>query len=148
MWPTTSRPICSGATTATGSCARVGAISGVAYNADGKAQAGMGVDFGDYDGDGDQDFYVTNFSADVNTLYRNDGKGMFADATAAAGLDGPVRPFVVGARPSWTRTTTAGRTCSWPTATSTRSWRSSRPRCATGSATSSTGITGQVRAGG
>ena len=72
----------------------VGAISGVAYNADGKAQAGMGVDFGDYDGDGDQDFYVTNFSADVNTLYRNDGKGMFADATAAAGLDGPVRPFV------------------------------------------------------
>ena len=102
----------------------------------------MGVDFGDYDGDGDQDFYVTNFSADVNTLYRNDGKGMFADATAAAGLDGPVRPFV-----GWSTAFLDADNDGWQdlfvaTATSTRSWRSSRPRCATGSATSFTGITG------
>ena len=72
----------------------VGVFSGVAYNADGKAQGGMGVDFGDYDGDGNLDLFVTNFSGDVNTLYRNEGNGLFADATAAGGLDGPVRPFV------------------------------------------------------
>ena len=60
--------------------------SGVALSADGRGQAGMGVDAGDYDGDGLADIIVTNFSNDTNTIYRNLGKGQFEDVTEAAGL--------------------------------------------------------------
>jgi hypothetical protein len=61
-------------------------FSGVAYNTDGLAQAGMGVDFGDLDGDGNLDVFVTNFSHDTNTAYRNLAGGVFADATAEMNL--------------------------------------------------------------
>jgi enediyne biosynthesis protein E4 len=47
-------------------------------------QYGMGVAVGDYDNDGFQDIYVTNFGA--NTLYRNNGNGTFTDVTARAGV--------------------------------------------------------------
>jgi enediyne biosynthesis protein E4 len=67
----------------------VGLLSGVALNAEGRAQAGMGVDAGDYDGDGWMDLVVTNFAHDSNTLYRNLGDGTFADMTQAAGLAAP-----------------------------------------------------------
>ncbi|NKB66490.1 MAG: hypothetical protein GKR89_05475 [Candidatus Latescibacteria bacterium] len=66
----------------------VAATAGVAYNGDGQAESGMGVDAADYDGDGDVDFYVTNFYRETNTLYRNDG-GAFVDATQEAGLAAP-----------------------------------------------------------
>ena len=45
---------------------------------------GMGAAAGDYDNDGDQDLYVTNFGA--NLLYRNDGDGTFFDVTDIAGV--------------------------------------------------------------
>ena len=64
--------------------------AGVAYNVRGQAEAGMGVDIGDCDHDGDWDLFVTNFSRETNTLYRNEGT-YFKDVTAAAGLG----------RPSW-----------------------------------------------
>lgn len=67
----------------------VGLLSGVALNAEGRAQAGMGVDAGDYDGDGRLDFIVTNFAQDTNTLYRNRDGHLFEDVTATAGLAGP-----------------------------------------------------------
>ncbi|HZM70285.1 MAG TPA: CRTAC1 family protein [Candidatus Cryosericum sp.] len=38
----------------------------------------------DYDNDGDEDLYVTNFGPSV--LYRNNGNGTFSDVTAAAGV--------------------------------------------------------------
>ena len=65
--------------------------AGVALSADGRQQAGMGTDLGDYDGDGDEDLIVTHFSDDYHTLYRNDGGGLFTDDTAAAGLDSATR---------------------------------------------------------
>ena len=46
----------------------------------------MGIDLGDYDGDGDDDLYITKFDGETNTLYRNDGGGQFLDATAGSGL--------------------------------------------------------------
>ena len=64
----------------------VGLAAGVAVNGEARAQAGMGADAGDYDGDGRLDLVLTAFAHDRNTIYRNaDGRG-FDDATAAAGL--------------------------------------------------------------
>ena len=67
----------------------VGLASGVALNQEGRAQAGMGADSADFDGDGRLDFIVTNFAHDVNTLYRNLDGRHFEDVTVASGLAGP-----------------------------------------------------------
>jgi hypothetical protein len=48
----------------------------------------MGVGVGDYDGNGFMDIFVTNFSGELNTLYRNLGDMAFVDATFSAGLGG------------------------------------------------------------
>lgn len=45
---------------------------------------GMGVAVGDYDNDGYQDIYVTNFGR--NVLYHNNGNGTFTDVTEQAGV--------------------------------------------------------------
>ncbi len=64
----------------------MGAEAGVAFNEDGREQAGMGSTAGDYDGDGHIDLFKTNFSDDTSTLYHANGDGTFSDVTAAAGL--------------------------------------------------------------
>jgi len=69
-----------------GTFEEAGLISGLAFNEDGREQAGMGATAADYDGDGYLDIFKTNFSSDTNTLYRNSGKGTFDDVTARAGL--------------------------------------------------------------
>ena len=63
----------------------VALLSGVAYNGDGDTEAGMGVDAGDYDNDGDFDLYVTHFFTETNTLYNNNNS-RFTDVTTLAGL--------------------------------------------------------------
>jgi hypothetical protein len=60
--------------------------AGVAGNASGNYQAGMGVAAGDLDGDGLVDLAVTNFYGESTTFYRNLGGGVFTDATASIGL--------------------------------------------------------------
>jgi enediyne biosynthesis protein E4 len=60
--------------------------TGVAYNEDGREQAGMGSTAADYDGDGHLDIFKTNFSDDTSTLYHANGDGTFTDNTFAAGL--------------------------------------------------------------
>ncbi len=79
--------------------AEVGLIAGTRYNEHGHADAGMGVDFGDYDHDGDFDLFVTNFAFETNALYRNDGQGQFAVATQRLGLADPsYRPLGFGTK--------------------------------------------------
>lgn len=70
----------------TGHFADEALLAGVAYNEDGDVEAGMGVDMGDYDNDGDPDLFVTNFQWETNTLYKNLGDGSFVDETFLAGL--------------------------------------------------------------
>ena len=69
-----------------GTFAEIAILTGCAYSADGIAQAGMGVDAGDYNGDGFLDLFVTNFSYETNTLYRNNGDGTFTDVSYKARL--------------------------------------------------------------
>jgi len=66
-------------------------------------RSGMGVDWGDYDNDGDLDFYVGYFKYQANALYRNNlpkdpSKGEmlanFDDVSLAAGLAEPCRMYV------------------------------------------------------
>jgi enediyne biosynthesis protein E4 len=63
-------------------------VTGVAVNGFGVAEAGMGVNGGDIDGDGRIDLFVTNYFNETNTLYRNDGVA-FTDVTAEYGLGAP-----------------------------------------------------------
>jgi hypothetical protein len=60
--------------------------AGVAYSADGKSQAGMGIAAADYDCDGNLDLVKTNFAGDTSSLYRNLGKMVFEDTSFQAGL--------------------------------------------------------------
>jgi hypothetical protein len=62
---------------------------GVAYNAMGNAEAGMGVAIGDVDGDGLFDLFVTHLSEETHTLWWQGPRGRFTDRTAFSGLTVP-----------------------------------------------------------
>ena len=64
-------------------------VAGVAVSMYGRPQAGMGVDIGDYDGNGLPDIVVTNFQSDYNALRNNEGGGIFTDVSDLAGLSAP-----------------------------------------------------------
>jgi len=68
-----------------------GMLAGVAYDANGRTQGGMGADSADYDGDGLLDIVKTNFSDEMPSLYHNQGNAFFTDVTAPAGLAGETR---------------------------------------------------------
>ena len=72
----------------------VGLTAGVAYSSDGREQAGMGVDFGDYDNDGWADLVKTNFSDDSNNLFHNSRDGTFEDRADASGFGAVSTPFL------------------------------------------------------
>ncbi len=64
-------------------------LAGVAVNMDGDPEASMGVDAADFDGDGDEDLFLTHLARQTNTLYVNEGDGWFSDKTLATGLAAP-----------------------------------------------------------
>jgi hypothetical protein len=74
--------------------AEVGLLAGVAVASDGKPRAGMGADFGDYNGDGLPDLVVSNFMLETHNLFRNLRGGLFADATFESGFGAATLPFV------------------------------------------------------
>jgi hypothetical protein len=69
-------------------------ISGAAFDVNGQAQSGMGVDAEDIDGDGDYDLIASNFAFEYNTLHLNVGQGAFMDVTPLFGLGADTTPFV------------------------------------------------------
>lgn len=69
-------------------------LAGAAVSEDGAEQAGMGLALGDYLRTGRMSIYVTNFSDEYNTLYRNDGDLTFTDASYAAQVAAPSLPYV------------------------------------------------------
>ena len=77
-----------------GSFKEVALSAGVAVASDGRPRAGMGTDFADYDGDGRLDLFVTNHELETHTLFRNLGKGLFADTTTESGVGVETLPYV------------------------------------------------------
>lgn len=63
-----------------------GLTSGVGFNDDGQAEAGMGSDAAYLESRSLPDLYVTHLDNELNRLYRNQGKSRFRDGTAEAGL--------------------------------------------------------------
>jgi hypothetical protein len=61
-------------------------MRGVALNDNGRALSGMGVTAADYLHDGLLSIFRTNFSDELETLYRNQGKGEFQDVTVETGM--------------------------------------------------------------
>ncbi len=71
----------------------VGVASGTAVDENGRVYAGMGVDFADYDNDGNPDIIITNLSDQRYALYRNAGDGTFTYETGASGLGAITHPY-------------------------------------------------------
>ncbi|HEV2197484.1 MAG TPA: CRTAC1 family protein [Candidatus Acidoferrum sp.] len=69
-------------------------MSGFALNEEGRAQASMGIALGDYNHSGRLGLFITTFSDDYKTLYRNDGDSTFTDVSFKAGLGSPTIPFL------------------------------------------------------
>lgn len=72
-----------------GTFAEVGLECGVAYSESGMAEAGMGVDSADMNGDGRSDILVTNFAAELNNYFLNDGDLLFVEAARERGFGAP-----------------------------------------------------------
>src|SRR5579864_431874 len=67
--------------------------AGTAVNEDGRVYSGMGVDFADYDNDGNPDIIITNLSDQKYALYHNSGNGTFTYETGPSGLGIITRPY-------------------------------------------------------
>ncbi|HKQ96947.1 MAG TPA: CRTAC1 family protein, partial [Candidatus Polarisedimenticolia bacterium] len=72
-----------------GTFEEVGKTAGIAYSEEGKARGAMGIDAGDYDDSGRPSLLIGNFSNEMLALYHNEGKGLFIDDAAAAGIGQP-----------------------------------------------------------
>lgn len=68
-------------------------LSGCALNSMGQPEASMGIDAGDFDGDGDDDLFMTHLAGETNTIYVNNGKGFFEDRTIQTGLANPSQAY-------------------------------------------------------
>jgi hypothetical protein len=68
-------------------------LAGAAMSAEGRLKASMGVDAGDFDGDGDEDLFIGELTGQGADLYVNDGSGVFTESSAQAGLRHRTLPF-------------------------------------------------------
>jgi hypothetical protein len=75
-------------------------VAGAGLTAEGKAEASMGVDAGDFDNDGDEDLFITELSGEGHNLFVNDGTGNFEDQGTRSGLGPGSLPYT-GFGTSW-----------------------------------------------
>ncbi|OYP37963.1 hypothetical protein CGZ80_03830 [Rhodopirellula sp. MGV] len=68
--------------------------AGLAVDGRSLAQASMGIAAGDFDSDGDLDFYVTGFGREYNIYYEQISPGLWRDTTAKQNLIVPTLEFV------------------------------------------------------
>jgi enediyne biosynthesis protein E4 len=68
-------------------------VRGAAVNADGMAEAGMGIDIGDFDGNGSDDIFLTHLTREKSTMFVNRGQGYFEDRSVEVGVAVPSIPF-------------------------------------------------------
>ena len=68
--------------------------SGYALNGDGREIANMGLAAGDYENNGHLSIMNTDFANDYDVLFKNDGTGLFTDASYEAGFGDSNIPFV------------------------------------------------------
>jgi hypothetical protein len=76
-----------------GTFREVAFTAGVAMNDDGRALSSMGVDFRDVDNDGRPDLFVTALTNETFPLFRNLGKGLFADVTYPSRIGAATQPL-------------------------------------------------------
>ncbi len=71
-----------------------GLLAGIGYSGAGQPEASMGIAAGDINHDGRLDLLLTHLDQETNTLYLNQGDGLFSDQTSSSGLAGPSLPWV------------------------------------------------------
>jgi hypothetical protein len=72
-----------------GTFEEVGKGAGIAFSEEGKARGAMGIDAADYDDSGRESLLIGNFSNEMLALYHNEGRGLFIDDAASAGIGQP-----------------------------------------------------------
>ena len=77
-----------------GTFSEIGYNSGTAFNQDGNEQANMGIAVADYNHTGRESIFVSHFSEDYGTLWRNDGNLSFADVSYKSGIAESTLPYV------------------------------------------------------
>jgi hypothetical protein len=77
-----------------GTFEEVALLSGVALSAEGDELGSMGVDFGDFDRDGQLDIVVTNYANQPKDLYWNQGTQGFTDLAWASQISRSALPYV------------------------------------------------------
>jgi hypothetical protein len=75
-------------------------LAGAALTAEGRAEASMGVDAGDFDNDGDDDIVVTELTGEGTNVFVNDGAAMFEDRSVQSHL-GPTSLAYTGFGTGW-----------------------------------------------
>lgn len=74
-----------------GTFREAGLETGLAFSAEGRARAGMGIDAGDYDNSGRMSVAVTNFDREMIGLYHPARAGGYDDVALRAGVGDPSR---------------------------------------------------------
>lgn len=72
-----------------GTFSEIGTISGIAYDENGRARAGMGIDAGVVDATGNESIFIGNFSKEMISVFRYIGNNLFNDRAASSKIGRP-----------------------------------------------------------
>ncbi len=71
-----------------------GLLFGVALDRLGRSNGNMGVDYADFDGDGQLDLVSTTYQDEMPVLYQSVGRGLYSDVSNIARIDTKLNPHV------------------------------------------------------